>query len=49
MSGKFKFAEGFKRHLYYGYSQSDIDPLAEVLSKHCIIDEKYEKGLNTPK
>jgi LmbE family N-acetylglucosaminyl deacetylase len=31
MSGSFKFAEGWRRHSYLGYSGTDTDPLAEVL------------------
>lgn len=32
-SGKFEFAEGWRRHLHWGFSASDNDPLAEILSE----------------
>lgn len=32
-SGKFELAEGWRRHLHWGFSPTDIDPLAEILSK----------------
>lgn len=32
-SGKFKFAEGWRRHLHAGFCAADADPLAEVLGK----------------
>ncbi len=31
MSGQFEYAEGWTRHLHLGFSQKEIDPLAEVL------------------
>ncbi|HUX21382.1 MAG TPA: PIG-L deacetylase family protein [Spirochaetia bacterium] len=33
-SGRFEFAEGWNRHLHVGYSASEIDPLAELLSAY---------------
>lgn len=30
-SGRFKYAEGWRRHLHLGYSTADDDPLSEVL------------------
>lgn len=33
LSKKFKFAEGWRRHLHLGFSASGIDPLAEALGK----------------
>jgi len=33
-SKKFKFAEGWQRHLHYGFSATDVDPLREVLGRN---------------
>jgi LmbE family N-acetylglucosaminyl deacetylase len=32
MSGKFKYAEGWRRHSHLGYSSREIDPLGEILA-----------------
>ena len=45
LSKKFKHAEGWRRHLHYGFSASEIDPLAAVLGKSCRISKEYEKSL----
>jgi len=34
-SGRFEFAEGWRRHLHLGYSARDIDPLDELLGPLC--------------
>ena len=34
-SGRFEFAEGWRRHLHLGYSARDIDPLGELLGPLC--------------
>jgi len=31
MSGRFTFAEGWRRHLHLGFSRSEVDPLADAL------------------
>lgn len=33
-SGKFELAEGWRRHLHWGFSASDNDPLTDILSEH---------------
>ncbi len=33
-SGAFELAEGWRRHLHWGLSSADSDPLAEILSDH---------------
>ncbi|MEW6305580.1 MAG: PIG-L family deacetylase [Verrucomicrobiota bacterium] len=48
MSRKFKYAEGFRRHLHYGFSAAEIDPLAEVLGKNYLVNKAYEAGLARP-
>jgi LmbE family N-acetylglucosaminyl deacetylase len=35
MSGRFRYAEGWRRHSYLGYSRQEIDPLQEILQKYC--------------
>ena len=37
LSGKFKFAEGWRRHLHLGFTSEDIDPLAEVRGEKCLV------------
>ena len=34
MSGRFRFAEGWRRHSHLGFSARDTDPLAELLRGH---------------
>ncbi len=35
------YAEGYRRHLHLGYSQKEIDPIAEMLKEYiCLPDEK---------
>jgi LmbE family N-acetylglucosaminyl deacetylase len=45
MSGKFKHAEGWRRHLHWGFSSKESDPLAAILGKNCLINTAYEKQL----
>jgi LmbE family N-acetylglucosaminyl deacetylase len=47
LSKKFTHAEGWRRHLHYGFSANEIDPLAEALGKNCLINQAYEKSLKT--
>jgi LmbE family N-acetylglucosaminyl deacetylase len=37
MSRKFKYAEGWWRHLHLGYSAVDHDPLRDALGTHCAV------------
>jgi len=46
LSGKFKHAEGFRRHLHWGFSSAESDPLAALLGRNYLIDNAYERGLN---
>lgn len=48
LSGKFELAEGWRRHLHFGFSGKEIDPLRDALSDLCIVDEIYEAGLQKP-
>ena len=43
LSKEFKFAEGWRRHLHYGFSAADIDPLCEALGKNYLVNKVYER------
>ncbi len=44
MSKKFQHAEGWRRHLHYGFCGPDADPLQD-LDKDYLINEAYEQNL----
>jgi LmbE family N-acetylglucosaminyl deacetylase len=35
MSGKFRYAEGWRRHSHLGYARQEIDPLQDILQTYC--------------
>ena len=35
MSGKFHYAEGWRRHSHLGYSRKELDPLRKILEEYC--------------
>ncbi len=35
LSGRFTYAEGFRRHIHYGFCGQNDDPLASALGKSC--------------
>ncbi|HYF48027.1 MAG TPA: PIG-L family deacetylase [Planctomycetota bacterium] len=45
MSGRFEYAEGWRRHSHLGFGPEDYDPLQELLGDACWTDPKYEKSL----
>ena len=45
LSGRFIHAEGWRRHLHYGFSAAEIDPLRAALGEDCLVDVLYEAGL----
>ena len=45
LSKKFKFAEGWRRHLHHGFSATDIDPLHAALGKNYLLNKFYERSL----
>lgn len=47
MSKKFKCAEGWRRHLHLGFCGPEADPLKEALGKDFLINEQYERELNS--
>jgi N-acetylglucosamine malate deacetylase 1 len=45
LSKKFKYAEGWRRHLHFGYSGREVDPLAEALGEDYLVNKAYERSL----
>lgn len=45
LSRKFKHAEGWRRHLHYGFCEATDDPLEEALGSNCLINKAYERSL----
>ena len=48
LSGRFEYAEGWRRHLHLGFSSKEIDPLKDALGDLCLINEEYEKAKAVP-
>lgn len=46
VSKKFKYAEGWRRHLHYGFSNAELDPLRQALGKNYWLDKTYARNLN---
>ena len=47
LSGKFEYAEGWRRHNSLGFSAEDIDPLGEALADVSWLDPDYQKWLDS--
>ena len=45
-SGRFRRAEGWRRHLHWGFSSEGRDPLRDALGRNYLINTKYEQGLD---
>ena len=45
LSRRFKFAEGWHRHLHYGFSATEVDPLHDTLGKDYLVNKAYESAL----
>lgn len=45
MSGRFRHAEGWRRHLHLGFSAGDADPLAAALGRNYQLNPAYERWL----
>jgi LmbE family N-acetylglucosaminyl deacetylase len=43
LSKKFKHAEGWRRHLHFGFCGPDADPLAEALGRNFLVNKTYER------
>jgi N-acetylglucosamine malate deacetylase 1 len=46
LSGRFSRAEGWRRHLHYGFSAQESDPLSKVLAERALVDQVTEKALD---
>jgi LmbE family N-acetylglucosaminyl deacetylase len=46
MSGKFKYAEGWRRHLHWGFASKESDPLFALLGRNYLINKSYELEIN---
>jgi len=45
LSKRFKHAEGWRRHLHFGYASRETDPLAEALGRNHLVNQAYERSL----
>ena len=45
LSGRFDYAEGWRRHLHLGFCAENADPLTEALGENVVVSGEYEKGL----
>lgn len=45
ISGQFELAEGWCRHLHYGFCAEQADPLRDWLGEDCLINQDYERDL----
>lgn len=45
MSRRFLHAEGWRRHMHYGFCADDVDPLRAALGRRCKINPAYERSL----
>ena len=45
MSGRFRFAEGWRRHSHLGFSKAGADPLRDALGDMVVVSDDYEKRL----
>jgi LmbE family N-acetylglucosaminyl deacetylase len=45
MSRRFQHAEGWRRHLHFGFCAEDADPLRRTLQRHHLVNEAYEREL----
>lgn len=46
MSGKFRHAEGWRRHLHFGFGEAEGDPLRDALGKNYLVNDEYERRLD---
>ena len=45
-SKKFRYAEGWRRHLHYGFSDENVDPLKEALKGRYLLNPRYARALD---
>jgi N-acetylglucosamine malate deacetylase 1 len=46
LSGRFEYAEGWRRHLHLGYCGADDDPLCAALGEHAFVDPANRNSLD---
>ncbi len=46
MSGRFSFAEGWRRHSHLGFCAANADPLRSALGPNYLVNRAYERGLD---
>jgi LmbE family N-acetylglucosaminyl deacetylase len=46
MSRKFRFAEGWRRHLHLGFCAETADPLRDALGSKYLVNLRYERALD---
>ena len=46
MSGKFRHAEGWRRHLHYGFGDEQDDPLKDALKGRYLLNVRYTRSLD---
>ena len=49
LSGKFRHAEGWRRHSHLGFCAEDADPLRDALGPRYLVSDAYERGLEEGK
>jgi hypothetical protein len=45
MSRRFTYAEGWRRHLHYGFCEETDDPLRDALGRDYLLNRAYERRL----
>ena len=45
LSGRFRFAEGWRRHLHYGFCGEHDDPLRDAVGSNGLVNRRYERDL----
>jgi LmbE family N-acetylglucosaminyl deacetylase len=46
MSGRFRHAEGWRRHSHFGFCDEKADPLRDALGRHYLVNKRYERAAN---
>ncbi len=44
LSGRFRFAEGWRRHAHVGFTRQDCNPLADILGASCVGNPAWSAG-----
>jgi N-acetylglucosamine malate deacetylase 1 len=45
MSRRYQYAEGWRRHLHYGFCAESADPLRQALGPNFLVSQRYERAL----